>query len=151
MPTYEYECSECGGRFERRQAISNAPVSNCPDCGGKLIWRQSRRGAFWGCEHYPKCKFIKKDEAAEAERQKAADTGVPCPECKKGTMVEKHGRYGVFYGCSNYPDCKNIIKTKPTGQNCPLCGKLMMEGTKTIPERCSDKNCPNHNPGKIKK
>ena len=36
MPTYEYECSECGGRFERRQAISNAPVSNCPDCGGKV-------------------------------------------------------------------------------------------------------------------
>jgi len=26
----------------------------------------------------------------------------------------------------------------------------MMIGTKTIPERCSDKTCPNHNPHKIK-
>jgi hypothetical protein len=25
------------------------------------------------------------------------------------------------------------------------------EGTKTIPERCSDKTCPNHNPHKLKK
>jgi hypothetical protein len=27
----------------------------------------------------------------------------------------------------------------------------MMDGTKTIPERCSDKNCPNHNPHKLEK
>jgi hypothetical protein len=25
----------------------------------------------------------------------------------------------------------------------------MMEGTKTIPERCSNKACPNHNPHKL--
>jgi hypothetical protein len=29
------------------------------------------------------------------------------------------------------------------------CDELMMEGTKTIPERCSDKTCPNHNPHKL--
>jgi hypothetical protein len=27
----------------------------------------------------------------------------------------------------------------------------MMEGTKTIPERCSDKDCPNHRPDKLEK
>jgi DNA topoisomerase I len=123
----------------------------CPKCGKhNLIEREGKFGKFIACSGYPKCKFIKKDEAAEAERAKASDTGVQCTECKKGTMVEKRGRYGVFYGCSNYPDCKNIIKTKPTGKLCPTCGKLMMEGTKTIPERCSDKNCPNHNPQKMK-
>ncbi len=123
----------------------------CPKCNnGKLIEREGRYGKFIACSNYPKCKFIKKDEEAEAERAKASDTGVQCPECKKGTMTEKRGRYGVFYGCSNYPNCKNIIKTKPTGRLCELCGKLMMEGTKTIPERCSDKNCPNHNPHKLK-
>jgi len=26
-----------------------------------------------------------------------------------------------------------------------------MEGTKTIPERCSDKTCPNHRPDKLEK
>ena len=88
---------------------------------------------------------------------RANDTGVICPVCKEGlpagrqgTMVEKRGRYGLFYGCSNYPKCKTIIKSKPTGNLCPLCGSLMMEGTKTIPERCSSKLCPNHNPHKLK-
>ena len=36
MPTYEYECANCGKRFERRQAITAAPVEICPDCGGKV-------------------------------------------------------------------------------------------------------------------
>lgn len=120
----------------------------CPECGeGKLIEREGKYGKFISCNRYPKCKFIKKDENAE----NPGDTGVTCPECKKGTMVEKRGRFGVFYGCSNYPDCKNIIKSKPTGRICKECGSLMMEGTKTIPERCSNKMCPNHNPHKIKK
>ncbi|MEK7586302.1 MAG: topoisomerase DNA-binding C4 zinc finger domain-containing protein, partial [Patescibacteria group bacterium] len=73
---------------------------------------------------------------------------VKCPACNEGTMVEKRGKYGIFYGCSNYPKCKNIIKTKPTGALCPMCNSLMMEGTKTIPERFSNKTCPNHNPHK---
>ncbi len=118
----------------------------CPECGeGKLVEREGRFGKFISCSRYPKCKFIKKDENAE----RAGDTGVVCPVCKKGTMGEKRGRYGVFYGCSNYPECKNIIKSKPTGNICQLCGSLMMEGTKTIPERCSNKACPNHNPHKL--
>ena len=110
--------------------------------------REGKFGKFIACNNYPKCRYIKKDEAAEAERIKASDTGVKCPVCNAGTMGERKGRYGIFYGCSNYPKCKYIIKTKPTGELCPLCGKLMMEGTKTIPERCTDKNCPNHNPHK---
>lgn len=36
MPLYEYECRQCGGRFERRQKVSEAPVSECPDCGGAV-------------------------------------------------------------------------------------------------------------------
>lgn len=119
----------------------------CPDCkDGKLIEREGRYGKFIACNNYPKCKFIKKDPAQEA----AGDTGVQCPVCKKGTMREKRGRFGLFYGCSNYPDCKNIIKTKPTGEICKMCGALMMAGTKTIPDRCSNKACANHNPHKLK-
>ncbi|MEK7152031.1 MAG: type I DNA topoisomerase, partial [Patescibacteria group bacterium] len=119
----------------------------CPDCGGKLVERDGRFGRFVACSNYPKCKFIKKS-AAEDE---AAKTGVVCPVCKEGQMMERRGRFGTFYSCSNYPKCKHAIKAKPTGKNCETCGALMMEGTKTIPERCSDKNCPNHNPHKIEK
>jgi DNA topoisomerase-1 len=119
----------------------------CPQCGGKLIEREGRFGRFIACANYPKCKFVKKDPAEEAR----AKTGVACPVCKKGEMVERRGRFGVFYSCSNYPDCKYAIKAKPTGRVCELCGSLMMEGTKTIPERCSNKACPNHNPHKLGK
>lgn len=121
---------------------------SCPECkDGKLVSREGKFGMFIACSNYPKCKFVKKDEAEEA----AKNTGVSCPVCKKGTMVERRGRFGIFYSCSNYPDCKNAIKAKPTGNICPLCQSLMMEGTKTIPERCSNKACPNHNPHKLNK
>ena len=133
---------------------------SCPQCGstsspqakgGQLIEREGRFGRFIACSNYPKCKFVKKDPAEE-ERAK---TGVACPDCasagrRNGEMVERRGRFGVFYSCSNYPECKRAIKARPTGHTCPECGSLMMQGTKTIPERCSNKTCPNHNPHKKK-
>jgi len=119
----------------------------CPKCGkGNLVTREGKFGMFTACSKFPKCKFVKKDE----EQEKQNSTGVECPVCKKGFMTERRGRFGFFYSCSNYPDCKNAIKAKPTGEICKMCGSLMMDGTKTIPERCSDKNCPNHNPHKLK-
>ena len=119
----------------------------CPECGGKLVERDGRYGRFISCSNYPKCKFIK----ADPEEEKKKRTGVKCPVCGTGEMVARRGRFGVFYSCSNYPKCKNATKAKPTGNICKLCGSLMMEGTKTIPERCSNKNCPNHNPHKLNK
>lgn len=29
----------------------------CPKCGGQLVERSGRYGAFYGCSNYPKCKF----------------------------------------------------------------------------------------------
>jgi hypothetical protein len=43
------------------------------------------------------------------------------------------------------------MKAKPTGRICDKCGSLMMEGTKTIPERCSNSKCPNNRPDKLNK
>jgi len=119
---------------------------DCPDCkDGKLVERDGRYGRFVSCNNYPKCKYIKRDAGSQPT------TGVKCTLCKDGEMSERRGRFGVFYSCTNYPDCKNAIKSKPTGNICPLCNSLMMEGTKTIPERCSKKECPNHRPDKIAK
>ena len=119
----------------------------CPDCKvGKLVERDGRFGRFIACANYPKCKYIKKGEGAPQNT-----TGVKCPKCNVGEMTERRGRFGTFFSCTNYPKCKNIIKTKPTGNLCPTCGALMMTGTKTIPERCSDKNCPNNRPDRLTK
>ncbi|MFA5987747.1 MAG: DNA topoisomerase, partial [Candidatus Paceibacterota bacterium] len=125
----------------------------CPECtSGNLVTREGKFGSFISCDKYPKCKYIKKDPSAKAQNS----SGVVCPECKKGELVERRGRFGIFYSCSMYPKCKFSVNAKPTGKICTFirdgkpCNALMVEGTKTIPERCSDKSCPNHNPHKLK-
>jgi len=156
-----YSCSnypECQGARTILGKILEGPKETgekCPLCGdkkgknggGKLIEKEGRFGSFIACSRYPKCKFIKKDEALEAKKK----TGIKCPICKDGEITERRGKFGIFYSCSNYPDCKFAIKAKPTGNICPICGSLMMEGTKTIPKRCSNSRCPNYRPDKMAK
>jgi putative FmdB family regulatory protein len=36
MPIYEYQCAGCGQVVERWQKISDAPLTQCPACGGSL-------------------------------------------------------------------------------------------------------------------
>ncbi len=36
MPTYEYRCRTCAHRFEIQQAISDDPLTECPECSGEL-------------------------------------------------------------------------------------------------------------------
>ncbi len=36
MPVYEYECEQCGTRFERHQSIKDEPVRQCPECSGTV-------------------------------------------------------------------------------------------------------------------
>lgn len=89
-----------------------------------------------------------------------AVTDVRCPMCKKGFMGPVNGRYGLYWTCNSEatPKCRFNLSAKPTGRTCAYkrgatpdstCGALMVEGTKTIPERCSDKGCPNRNPHKL--
>ncbi|MEV6602222.1 FmdB family zinc ribbon protein [Actinoplanes sp. NPDC051346] len=36
MPTYQYACTECGEQLERVQSFSDAALTECPTCSGKL-------------------------------------------------------------------------------------------------------------------
>jgi len=36
MPVYVYECDTCGTRFERRQSMSDEPLTDCPECLGHV-------------------------------------------------------------------------------------------------------------------
>jgi putative FmdB family regulatory protein len=36
MPTYEYACTECGKHVEVVQSMSDAPLTTCAICGGRL-------------------------------------------------------------------------------------------------------------------
>jgi|GEM_PF-1057174 len=149
---------ECTGARTEEGKVLEGPKEigkPCPKCiendklkeeeKGKLVLREGRFGKFISCSRYPKCKYIEESE----EEQKENSSGIKCTDCKDGEMIKRRGRFGEFYSCSNYPDCKNAIKTKPTGELCPICSKLMMEGTKTIPVRCSVKTCEMHRPDKL--
>lgn len=86
-------------------------------------------------------------------------TDVHCPICKTGFIASASGRYGLYWTCNaSAKNCRFNLSSKPTGRTCTYkrgaapdatCGALMVEGTKTIPERCSDKACPNRNPHKL--
>jgi putative FmdB family regulatory protein len=36
VPTYQYACTECGEQLEAVQKFSDAPLTVCDNCGGKL-------------------------------------------------------------------------------------------------------------------
>jgi DNA topoisomerase-1 len=37
----------------------------CPECGGDLVERKGKRGAFWGCSNYPTCTHTQEPERAQ--------------------------------------------------------------------------------------
>lgn len=149
---------DCTGARTEEGKVLEGPKEigrKCPKCmenisvkdeeKGQLILREGRFGQFISCSRYPKCNHIEESE----EEKKENLTGVKCTECTNGEMLKKQGKFGEFFSCSNYPKCKNAIKAKPTGDLCPVCNKLMMNGTKTIPNRCSQKMCLMHRPDKL--
>jgi DNA topoisomerase I len=90
----------------------------CPECGRPLVRKVGRFGPFVGCSGYPDCKYIKKEPPKS--------TGVTCPECKQGELVERRGRYGSFYSCSRYPECKFSVNQEPYPEPCPVCQGLVV-------------------------
>ncbi len=107
---------------------------DCEKCGSDMVVKVGRFGPFLACSGYPKCKNIKN---ITGEKQ---ETGVTCPVCKKGEIVQKRSRRGAFYACNQYPDCKTAFWGKPTGKKCPDCGSLLLEGKKEG-VKCSNKEC----------
>jgi putative FmdB family regulatory protein len=39
MPIYEYRCVSCGHQLEKIQRMSDAPLTDCPDCGSDQLRR----------------------------------------------------------------------------------------------------------------
>ncbi len=152
------KCPDCGGdlvvkfgRFGKFIACSNYPTCKytektaeekaeaeeykgviCEVCGAPMVVKRGRFGSFLGCSNYPECKNIKKIEKK---------TGVKCPKCGTGEIVEKKSKKGrLFYGCNRFPDCDYAVWNKPTGETCPKCGSLLVFAAKGK-VKCSSKEC----------
>lgn len=139
----DVSCEKCGnpfivksGRFGKFLACSNYPdckntrpmeeteltpvEGTCETCGKGLVRRKGRYGPFVSCANYPECKYIQK--------KAQVDTGIACPECEKGNLLEKKSRRGkVFFSCSNYPKCKYALWNPPVKEACPQCGFPILE------------------------
>jgi len=101
-------------------------VPPCEVCGKPMALKRSRFGTFYGCTGYPECKNIRKTGPKPSA---PIPTGVPCPECGKGEIVEKKSHRGkTFWSCNRYPDCKFSLWKKPLARECPDCGaKFLLE------------------------
>lgn len=119
-----------------------APVEigeDCPECGSPLVIRRGRYGEFVACSGYPTCKYIKKETKEETE---PVSTGVKCPKCENGEIVEKKTRRGkVFYGCNQYPGCDYALWHKPIDKKCPKCDSLLVIKGKKNEVQCPNKEC----------
>ncbi len=106
----------------------------CPKCESALVLKSGPYGKFIGCSNYPKCRFIEPLE-------KPKDSGVECPECKKGSLIERKSRYGkMFYSCNTYPDCKYAVWNPPVNEPCPKC-KWRLLTIKITKRRGTEKVC----------
>ena len=106
----------------------------CEKCGADMAIKNGKFGPFLACTAYPNCKNIKNIQ------ENNNSTGVKCPLCGQGEIVQKRSKRGIFYACDQYPDCKNAYWGKPTGEKCPDCEALLVEG-KDGKVKCSAKGC----------
>ncbi len=108
------------------------PGEKCEKCGGDMTLKIGPYGKYLECKE---CKN---------RRKYIRSTGVKCPKCGEGVIIEKKSKYGkVFYGCNRYPECSYALWDEPTGNTCPDCGELLLKkNTKNgLFEVCSNKTC----------
>lgn len=154
-------CEKCGakmivkmGRYGKYLACPNYPncknikpyslaegpeeVSDvkCDACGTLMVYRTGPYGRYLKC---PSCG---------ANKAIVIDTGIVCPKCHEGHMVQRRSHRGrIFYGCSRYPKCDMALWNEPINQFCETCGAIMTKKTyKTGKEviSCSNSDCPTH-------
>lgn len=118
----------------------------CELCHSPMVYKFGRYGKFLACSNFPECKNTKPITVG---------TGVTCPKCKEGEIVERKSRRGrIFYGCNRYPQCDFTLWDKPTYDFCETCGSIMVEKTYkngTVKKFCSNETCPTRPPKKTRK
>ncbi len=130
--TKEFTRDEQGKVVIRESAAPETTDETCEKCGKPMVRRRSRFGEFLGCSGYPDCDGIKRLRAEPVK------TGVRCPDCKEGEILERRSRRGkIFYGCDRYPKCKFASWDRPIAQACPNCGSpyLVEKTTKRLGTR----------------
>jgi DNA topoisomerase I len=105
------EAEEKVGGFELQDEVSDVI---CEKCSRNMVIKYGRFGKFLACPGFPDCKNT---------RPILEETGVVCPTCNQGMIVERKSKKGgrKFYGCSRYPECDFVSWDKPVAKKCPDC------------------------------
>ena len=121
-----------GENDENTEKNDTAITDKCDKCQGEMVLKTGPYGKYFECKECgTRKRYIK-------------STGVKCPKCNEGDIVEKKSKSGkIFYGCNKYPDCDFALWDEPTGEKCPECGELMIRRTTSndTVERCSNRKC----------
>lgn len=94
MPTYEYECTACGHKFEEWQSITADPVTKCPECKKKKVKRLLGTGGaiiFKGSGYYQ--TDYRSDSYKKAEKADSASSSSDSKssESKSSSNTESAG------------------------------------------------------------
>jgi putative FmdB family regulatory protein len=122
MPTYDYDCADCGHEFEQFQSMSSASLEICPKCGGK-VKRRMHGGAgliFKGSGFYltdykkPSPSTPSTGSGAEGRGEKSAGDSAKKAD---GDTAKKEGKAqnaGDKKGTEEKSDSKTEKKEKTT-------------------------------------
>lgn len=83
MPIYEYRCADCAAHLETMQKISDAPLTVCEACGGKLEKQISRSGFQFKGSGWYVTDYSNKGKS-DAKTEAKSETGA-----KSETKTEK--------------------------------------------------------------
>lgn len=82
MPTYDYQCPDCGHKFEEFQSINAKPIKVCPECGKRKVKRLIGTGGgliFKGSGFYL-TDYARKGGESKPESKPAESTSKPKPK-----------------------------------------------------------------------
>ena len=106
----------------------------CEKCGSDMIIKVGPYGKYLQCTN----------EECKHRKRVVVTTGVKCPKCGEGEVIQRKSKYGkIFYGCNKYPDCDFVSWNEPVKEKCPECGAYMVKKITKKESKivCSNNNC----------
>lgn len=102
MPIYEYQCTACGHHLEAIQKMSDAPLTDCPECSQSALKKLvsaagfQLKGSGWYVTDYSakgKSKAAKDSESSPAAKTEApaAETAKKEPSSSGGSTTSNSG------------------------------------------------------------
>jgi putative FmdB family regulatory protein len=93
VPTYQYACTECGHQLEAVQSFSDAPLTECPNCHGRLRKQFSAVGIVFKGSGFYRTDSRSTSSAStgsdSATKEKTADTSKPAEKPSEKAAASK--------------------------------------------------------------